>query len=96
MPSPSRTLDVQTAFGTVRVYEWANPDATGAPVVLLPGRGSGVPMWSQNLPSLLAQRSIYALDALGDAGLLGQPHERVAYLVCQVVLGQVREQVGGT
>lgn len=72
MPSPSRTLDVQTAFGTVRVYEWANPDATGAPVVLLPGRGSGVPMWSQNLPSLLAQRSIYALDALGDAGLSAQ------------------------
>ena len=38
----------------------------------------------------------HRIAVLGDAGLLGQPHERVAYLVCQVVLGQVREQVGGT
>ena len=57
MPTPTRTLDVRTSFGTVRAYEWANPAATGDPVVLLPGRGSGVPMWSENLPSLRARRT---------------------------------------
>lgn len=29
-------------------------------------------MWSENLPSLLAQRTVYAMDALGDAGLSAQ------------------------
>lgn len=72
MPTPTRILDLSTSFGTVRTYEWANADATGAPVVLLPGRGSGVPMWSENLPSLLAHRTVYALDAIGDAGLSTQ------------------------
>lgn len=72
MPTPTRTLDLPTSFGVVRVYEWAGTDAGATPVVLLPGRGSGVPMWSENLPSLLGQRTIYALDALGDAGLSAQ------------------------
>ena len=72
MPAPARTLDVPTSRGVVRVYEWVNPQADGAPVVLLPGRASGVPMWSQNLPGLLEHRTVYALDALGDAGLSAQ------------------------
>ena len=72
MPKPTRTIDVQTSFGVVRVYQWVNPDAPILPVVLLPGRGSGAPMWSENLPSLLAQRTVYAMDALGDAGLSAQ------------------------
>lgn len=72
MPTPTRVLDLTTSLGIVRVYEWVNPDTPGAPVVLLPGRGSGVPMWSQNLPSLLAERTVYALDAIGDAGLSAQ------------------------
>lgn len=72
MPTPTRTLDLRTSFGTVRAYEWVNPAAAGDPVLLLPGRGSGVPMWSENLPSLRAQRTVYALDAIGDAGLSTQ------------------------
>ncbi len=72
MPTPTRALDIPTSFGVVRAYEWTNPDAAGAPVVLLPGRASGVPMWSDNLPSLLAHRTVYALDAIGDAGLSTQ------------------------
>lgn len=39
------------------------------PVVLLPGRSSGVPMWSENLPGFLDTHRVLALDALGDAGL---------------------------
>ena len=72
MPEPTRVLDIPTSFGVVRAYEWVNPDAPATPVVLLPGRSSGVPMWSENLPSLLAERTVYALDALGDAGLSAQ------------------------
>lgn len=71
MPTPDRVVEVVTSFGTVRTYAWIGPDA-GAPVVLLPGRGSGVPMWSENLPHLLGGRTVYALDALGDAGLSAQ------------------------
>ncbi len=72
MPTPTRVHHVTTSFGVVRAYEWAAPDATGAPVALLPGRGSGVPMWSENLPRLLEGRILYAFDALGDAGLSAQ------------------------
>jgi pimeloyl-ACP methyl ester carboxylesterase len=73
LPAPVRTLDVTTSYGSVRVYEFQalNPVARGAgtPVVLLPGRTSGVPMWATNLRGLLAERTVYALDALGDAGM---------------------------
>jgi pimeloyl-ACP methyl ester carboxylesterase len=71
LPTPRSTLDLETTFGHVRVYEFgvASPDRAAIPVVLLPGRTSGVPMWASNLPDLAAARLTYALDALGDAGL---------------------------
>lgn len=70
LPRPSRTLDLRTSFGTVRAYEFAAAHARGAtPIVLLPGRSSGVPMWADNLPGFAAERTVYALDALGDAGM---------------------------
>ena len=73
LPVPTRTMDVRTSYGSVRVYEFKalNPGehAADTPVVLLPGRTSGVPMWATNLGGLLAQRTVYALDALGDAGM---------------------------
>jgi hypothetical protein len=71
LPTPRATLDLETTFGHVRVYEFGAASADGAatPVVLLPGRTSGVPMWASNLPDLAAARITYALDALGDAGL---------------------------
>lgn len=53
MPVPTRTHDVRTEAGSVRVYEWAaDDDAAGGalPVVLVPGIRSGVPMWAENLP----------------------------------------------
>jgi hypothetical protein len=69
--TPRSTLDLETAFGHVRLYEFgaASADRAAIPVVLLPGRTSGVPMWASNLPDLAAARITYALDALGDAGL---------------------------
>ena len=70
LPPPSRTVDVATDLGTVRAYLWSSrPPTNGAPVLLLPGRTSGVPMWSENLTDLLAHHSVIAVDALGDAGL---------------------------
>lgn len=73
MPTPSRTVDLSTDFGSVRAYVWSSPaTAARTPVLLLPGRTSGVPMWSQNLPALIAQRPVIAVDAIGDAGLSAQ------------------------
>ncbi|UTM38568.1 hypothetical protein MX572_07295 [Rhodococcus pyridinivorans] len=51
LPPPSAVHDVPTRFGTVRVYEWTSPRTVDSvPVVLVPGRASGVPMWGENLP----------------------------------------------
>ena len=71
LPTPRSNLDLETTFGRVRVYEFgaASADRAATPVVLLPGRTSGVPMWAYNLPDLAAARTTYALDTLGDAGL---------------------------
>jgi pimeloyl-ACP methyl ester carboxylesterase len=71
IPEPTRSLELETDFGTVRAYEWTAP-APGAPVLLLPGRASGAPMWAENLPDWIGQRTIYAVDAIGDAGLTKQ------------------------
>lgn len=75
LPRATRIHDVRTRYGTARVYEWAaSPDTPQGrlPVVLLPGIRSGVPMWEGNLRHWLGQRTIYAMDAIGDAGLSTQ------------------------
>lgn len=85
LPAPSRTLDVPTSFGTARVLAW---DATtgGDPVVLVPGHSSGAPMWSENLPSWIGKRTVYALDPIGDAGFsvqgvpLRAPEDQAAWI----------------
>lgn len=69
LPSPLETFDIPTDYGTVRVYKFGQEGSKTTPIVLLPGRSSGVPMWGLNLPELVAQRTVYALDAIGDAGL---------------------------
>ncbi len=67
-PAFSAQFDVPTGLGAVRVYRYDGP-AGPTPVLLLPGRGSGSPMWRTNLASLVAQRTVFSLDLLGDAGL---------------------------
>lgn len=67
-PAFSAQFDVPTGLGAVRVYRYDGP-AGPTPVLLLPGRGSGSPMWATNLASLIAQRTVFSLDLLGDAGL---------------------------
>lgn len=39
-----------------------------APLVLLPGRSSGSPVWTDNLPHLLPIADVYVLDLLGEPG----------------------------
>ncbi len=67
-PACGAQFDVPTSLGAVRVYRYDGP-AGPVPVLLLPGRGSGSPMWRTNLAPLVAQRTVFSLDLLGDAGL---------------------------
>lgn len=67
-PAFAAQFDVPTGLGAVRAYRYDGP-ADRTPVLLLPGRGSGSPMWRTNLASLVAQRTVFSLDLLGDAGL---------------------------
>ncbi|MGI5216718.1 alpha/beta fold hydrolase [Nocardia sp. CA-290969] len=71
MPAPERVLDVRTGYGIVRVYRYAGPAAATdrEPFLLLPGTRSGAPVFADNMPGLLAQRSVYALDLLGEPGM---------------------------
>lgn len=70
LPAPTATYDIQTDFGVVRVYEWSTPETQDTvPVVLVPGRSSGAPMWSANLEGFTQTRRVLAFDALGDAGM---------------------------
>ena len=46
LPAPTAQHDIDTSFGIVRAYEWSTPETESTtPVVLIPGRSSGVPMW---------------------------------------------------
>ena len=75
LPAPTRTHDVATGYGAVRVYEWAAPgggEGEDLPVVLLPGTRSGAPMWGDNLGHWIGERTVYAMDAVGDAGMSTQ------------------------
>ena len=67
LPAVDRMWDVDTAFGAVRVYRFEG--GSGRPVVLLPGRNASTPMWADNLPGLLAHRSVYCVDLLGEPGM---------------------------
>jgi len=78
LPEPNRTLDLFTDYGTVRLYEFVVPATRSrTPVVLLPGRTASAPMWVDNLPDLAAERPVYALDTLGDAGMSVQTRKLV-------------------
>jgi pimeloyl-ACP methyl ester carboxylesterase len=68
LPTPTRSLNLKTEYGIVRVYQFSRDTNLGVPVVLLPGRSSGAPMWASNLSDFAARRTVYMLDALGDAG----------------------------
>lgn len=87
LPKPKQILDIETDHGLVRVYELINStDKLQVPIVLLPGRTSGTPMWAENLEGLLSERTVYTIDMLGDAGMSVQskpvenPYEQALWL----------------
>lgn len=97
IPEPARSLDVDTEFGSVRAYEWTS-SAQGSPVLLLPGRVSGAPMWAENLADWIGQRTIYAVDAIGDAGLSTQTRPLTSFddqaeWIAQTITGLGLERV---
>lgn len=67
LPPIAEIRDVPTTFGTVRVYRFDG--GPGRPVMLLPGRNASTPMWAENLPDLLAHRTVYCVDLLGEPGM---------------------------
>lgn len=69
LPTPSRTLDIRTDYGLVRVYRFTGARPAARPFVLLPGRASATPVWADNLPGLLELGDVYTVDLLGEPGL---------------------------
>ena len=72
LPAPSAVHDVAVDHGSVRVYEWRVTGPSSGdplPVVLLPGIRSGAPMWGENLGHWIGDRTVYAMDAIGDSGM---------------------------
>ncbi|MGE2735423.1 alpha/beta fold hydrolase [Mycolicibacterium vaccae] len=101
LPPFDSEVDVITSFGRVHVYRFAaHHDST--PVVLLHGRNAATPMWRANLPGLMARRSVYSVDLLGEAGRSVQTrpitdaHEQACWLEETMAgLGLARAHVMG-
>ncbi|WP_051297947.1 alpha/beta fold hydrolase [Brevibacterium album] len=77
MPEPDSQQDIQTDFGTVRVYVFAGPASPSGssdrvPVVLLPGYGGPAVTWYASIADLAAERPVIAIDTLGMAGMSEQ------------------------
>lgn len=70
LPEPAKR-HVDTDFGSAHVLVW---EIAGdePPALLLPGHSSGAPMWAENLPGWIGERTIIAPDPFGDAGLSSQ------------------------
>lgn len=65
--APEQTWDVDTSFGSVRVYRFGVDSRE--PIMLLPGRAAAGLMWADNLPGLAGARGTYCIDLLGEPGL---------------------------
>ncbi|MDV6230126.1 MULTISPECIES: alpha/beta fold hydrolase [Rhodococcus] len=68
LPNPAETLDIRTDYGVVRVYRFDGTGTSTHPLLLLPGRSSGTPVWAANLPGLLTIGDVYTVDLLGEPG----------------------------
>jgi pimeloyl-ACP methyl ester carboxylesterase len=66
LPAPAAVHEVPTEFGRVHVSRFGHDERT--PMVLLPGRSGSTAMWEPNLATWAGERSVYAVDVLGEAG----------------------------
>lgn len=65
-PRPDVVHDVETEFGTVRVYQ--HGPSTGEPVVLVHGFFLTSAMWWEQVSGLASDFTVYAIDMLGQPG----------------------------
>lgn len=63
---PHEVLDVETAFGTTRVYR-CGPES-GEPVVLLHGHGANASTWYRQAAGVGRCRPVYAVETIDDPG----------------------------
>lgn len=75
LPEPAEQVAVPTSFGPVRAYRFG--DAGGTPLVLLSGRQASTPMWGANLPGLMANRTVWSIDSIGEPGASSQHKQLV-------------------
>ncbi len=69
LPVPDKMTDLETSYGTVRVYYFATAETSSKePLLLLPGRSASTPMWESNLAGLMQGRPVYSIDLLGEPG----------------------------
>lgn len=66
-PVPDKELDVDTAFGTTRVYRYG--DDGPRPIVLLPGLAATAACWAPLVGDLAAHHPVYAVDTMGEPGM---------------------------
>jgi pimeloyl-ACP methyl ester carboxylesterase len=65
-PKPDAEFDIETGFGTTRVYRFGQADAP--PMVLLSGMATTSAMWAPNLAGLSERHPVYIIDTLGEPG----------------------------
>ncbi|GAA4283206.1 alpha/beta hydrolase [Brevibacterium daeguense] len=95
LPTPSDSFDVRTSLGSVHGYRWTGADSEAVPVALIPGRSAGAPMWADNLASILrAGRTVYVMDAVGDAGLSEQSAPLTAFADQAIWIEEAFQRLG--
>ncbi|MGD9485903.1 alpha/beta fold hydrolase [Streptomyces sp. TRM70308] len=65
-PTAREELDIATRFGTTRVY--GHGTGRGTPVVLLHGQNATPAVWASNVAALATDRSVFAVDRVGEPG----------------------------
>ncbi|MFD0889707.1 alpha/beta fold hydrolase, partial [Streptosporangium algeriense] len=63
---PHEVFDVETSFGTTRVYRCGPPG--GDPVVLLHGHGANASTWYRQAAGVGCRRPVYAVETIDDPG----------------------------
>ncbi|MER6172007.1 alpha/beta fold hydrolase [Streptosporangium sp. NPDC001681] len=63
---PHDTIDVETDFGTTRIYR--HGVATGEPIVLVHGHGANASTWYHQITGLGRHHPVYAIDTIDDPG----------------------------
>lgn len=65
-PEPVETCDVETRFGTTRVYR--HGPEHGSPIVLVHAFWATAASWAPNLAALAVDHPVYCLDVIGQPG----------------------------